>query len=253
MPFQSTASSPGPRGIEWNGAAPATLVWAEALDKGDPKVKVPHRDRVVSLAAPFTGEPAEVAKTEWRFRGIDYTESGVGMLTEFDRPTRKVRTWVLEANAAPRAIFERNSEDRYADPGTPMRRPGSSAIMQRGNSIYLNGQGASPDGNRPFLDRYDLATGKAERLFHCDTTSYETIAGLLDDDAARLVTRRESRTAPPNVMVLDRAKGARVPAHQLQGPGTATGRSHARGPQLRAPRRREAVGDAAAAAEPQAG
>ena len=28
---------PGPRGFQWQPLAPATLVWAEALDSGDPK------------------------------------------------------------------------------------------------------------------------------------------------------------------------------------------------------------------------
>jgi dipeptidyl aminopeptidase/acylaminoacyl peptidase len=214
----------GPRSIEWHAAAPATVVWAEAQDKGDLKVKVAHRDRVFALAAPFTGDPTEVAKTEWRFRGLDYTERGAGLLTEFDRPTRKVRTWLLDVNAAPRVLFERSQQDRYADPGTPLRRPGRAAILQRGTAIYLSGQGASPQGDRPFLDRYDLSTGKAERLFQCDEKSYETLVALLDDDAGRIVTRRESRTDPPNVYVRDRAKGTQAaltayqdPAPQLAG------------------------------------
>ncbi len=214
----------GPRSHEWHPVAPATVVWAEALDKGDPRVKVPNRDRVLSLAAPFAAEPVEIAKTEWRFRGIDYTERGVGLLTEFDRPTRKVRTWLLEATAAPRVLFERSSEDRYKDPGQPMRRAGSSAILQVGTSIFLTGAGASPEGDRPFLDRLDLASGRTERLFHCDTSSYETVMALLDDGAARIVTRRESRTDPPNVYVRDRARGTTAaltdykdPAPQLAG------------------------------------
>ncbi len=214
----------GPRGHEWHPTAPATAVWAEALDKGDPRVKVPHRDRVLSLAAPFAGEPTEVVKTEWRFRGLDFTERGAGLLTEFDRPSRKVRTWLLEGAAAPRVLFERSSQDRYNDPGQPMRRPGTSKVLQVGSSIYLAGAGASPEGDRPFLDRFDLATGKAERLFHCDATSYETVMALLDDQAARLVTRRESRTDPPNVYVRDRARAAMTaltaytdPAPQLAG------------------------------------
>ena len=36
--------------------------WAEALDNGDPKNKVPHRDKVMTLAAPFTAAPAEIAQ-----------------------------------------------------------------------------------------------------------------------------------------------------------------------------------------------
>ncbi len=46
---------PGPRNYQWQPLSGATVVWAEALDGGDPKAKVPHRDKVMSLASPFTG------------------------------------------------------------------------------------------------------------------------------------------------------------------------------------------------------
>src|SRR5205085_7842115 len=39
----------GPREYEWRATAPATLVWVEALDKGDPKSKVAHRDQLLML------------------------------------------------------------------------------------------------------------------------------------------------------------------------------------------------------------
>src|ERR1022692_5087277 len=53
----------GPRSIQWRPNDPATLLWVDALDKGDLKNKVPNRDRLLSLKAPFTGEPGEIAKT----------------------------------------------------------------------------------------------------------------------------------------------------------------------------------------------
>jgi hypothetical protein len=34
----------GPRSVTWQEKKDATLLWAEALDGGDPKKKVPHRD-----------------------------------------------------------------------------------------------------------------------------------------------------------------------------------------------------------------
>src|ERR1700728_1117966 len=43
----------GPRDFSWRATEPATLVWAEALDGGDWKVKVPARDRILLLKAPF--------------------------------------------------------------------------------------------------------------------------------------------------------------------------------------------------------
>src|ERR1051325_384128 len=42
-----------PRGIHWRQDQPATVVWAEALDGGDLKNKVPFRDKVMSLAEPL--------------------------------------------------------------------------------------------------------------------------------------------------------------------------------------------------------
>ncbi len=207
-----------PREHQWHPTTPATVLWAEALDKGDPKQDVPHRDRVLSLAAPFTGEPVEVTRTAWRFRGIAHTAKGVALVTEFDRPARKVRVWVHDGAAAPRVLFERASQDRYNDPGTPLRRAGSRVIDQTGRSIYLAGQGASPEGDRPFLDRLDLTTGKAERLFRSDTTSYETVVALLDDEATRIVTRRESKSDPPNVYVRGRAGGTMTALTRYQDP-----------------------------------
>src|SRR5947208_3030002 len=71
----------GPRGHHWREDQPATILWTEALDGGDPKTNVPFRDRVMALAAPFAGEPSEIGKTEWRSAGISYTEKGVALLS----------------------------------------------------------------------------------------------------------------------------------------------------------------------------
>ena len=73
-----TGVEPGPRSYQWRADQPATIVWVEALDGGDLENKVPFRDKVVSLAAPFSAQPAEMAKTEWRYGGIAYTDAGVG-------------------------------------------------------------------------------------------------------------------------------------------------------------------------------
>src|SRR5262249_54729918 len=82
------------------------------------------------------------------------------------------------------------------------RRP----ILQSGDYIYLRGEGASPQGDRPFLDRLNLKTLKTDRLFQCDDHSFETVVALLDDDASKFITRRESPADPPNYFI--RAAGA---------------------------------------------
>lgn len=215
-----TGVQTAPRGIHWRPDQPATIVWAEALDGGDLKNKVPFRDKIMSVAAPFNAEPVEMAKTEWRYAGISFTEKGIGLLTETDRVTRHVRTWILEAGAEPRKLWDRRQDAAYENPGSPVARRDSGAggfggggsagpIVQNGDYIYLTGQGASPEGDRPFIDRLNLKTLASERLFRSDSKSYETVVAPLDDSAGMILTRYETPTDPPNYYVRDLAANLR--------------------------------------------
>ncbi|HRH41741.1 MAG TPA: hypothetical protein PKY82_08870, partial [Pyrinomonadaceae bacterium] len=51
-------------GYGWIPTEAAPLVWAEALDGGNPRATLTPRDKVMKLAAPFTAEPGEIIKTE---------------------------------------------------------------------------------------------------------------------------------------------------------------------------------------------
>ncbi|MBI1872665.1 MAG: S9 family peptidase [Acidobacteria bacterium] len=213
----------GPRGYHWRADQPATIIWTEALDEGTLRNKVPFRDKVVTLNAPFSGNPAEMTKTEFRFAALSFTEKGVGLLSEADRATRTTRTWLLESGAAPRRLWEKRQEDRYGDPGSPLVRrggdgagrgggrggAGGGAILQTGDAIYLRGDGASTEGDRPFLDRLNLTTLQAERLFRAEPKTFEEVVAPLSDDAKTLLTRYETPTDPPNYFVRDLATGTK--------------------------------------------
>jgi dipeptidyl aminopeptidase/acylaminoacyl peptidase len=207
-----TGVETGPRGFRWRQDQPATVVWFEALDGGDLKNKVPFRDRVMMLEKPFTTEGTEGTKTEWRCTNIAFTEKGVALVSEFDRPTRKTRTWILEPGAEPRKVWERKQDAAYENPGTPVTRRESGAfrgfgardegpIVQFNDTIYLIGQGASPEGDRPFLDRFNLKTLQSERLFRSAADAYEMPIAPLTDDAKTILTRRETPKDPPNYFV----------------------------------------------------
>jgi dipeptidyl aminopeptidase/acylaminoacyl peptidase len=198
----------GPRAHRWAPLDPATLIWVEALDHGDIRNKVPHRDRIVSLTAPFGGEAAEAGRTQYRYGGASWTDTGTILLTENDRDTRTTRTWVLNSRwGEPRKLWDRRQQDRYGDPGSPVFRPGRPTILQVGDAIYLNGAGASAEGDRPFLDRLNLRTFATDRLFRSDAASYESIVGLLDENGGRVLTRKENRTLPPNYFIRDLRAG----------------------------------------------
>lgn len=203
----------GPRNYNWRPTELATLVWVEALDGGDTRKKASLRDAVKMLKAPFNGQPIEVVKTEHRFAGLTWSEKdGLVLVRDFDRNRRWSRTFMLNAdNPAQEAklVWSRSQQDRYNDPGNPVmkRLPnGQSAIHQIGDEIFLSGQGATPKGDRPFLARFNLKTGKSEQIFRCDDTSYESFVTLLANDGSRFITSYETQTTPPNYFI--RAAGS---------------------------------------------
>lgn len=201
----------GPRGYRWRQDQPAVAIWAEALDGGDLRNKAPFRDKIISLAAPFSAAPTEIARTAWRLGSLSFTEKGIGLISETDRATRRIRTWILEAGAEPRKLWDRRQDAAYENPGTLLTRRdsggfggaggGGSPIIQNGDYVYLTGQGASPEGDRPFLDRLNLKTLVSERLFRSDATSYETVVAPLSDDLKTVLTRSETPTDAPNYYV----------------------------------------------------
>jgi dipeptidyl aminopeptidase/acylaminoacyl peptidase len=198
----------GPRDYHWRPTTPTTLVWAEALDQGDPRKKVSPRDRILMLKAPFTEKPVELFKTEQRFSGLQWGErDGLVLVSDYERDRRWRRTFALNADnlsEPARLVWERNVNDQYKNPGTPLLRvlpTGQRAILQHDDWIYLTGTGASQEGDRPFLDRLNMRTLKTERLFRSEATSYETVVTLLSDDAHQFITRRERPIEPLNYYV----------------------------------------------------
>ena len=108
---------------------------------------------------------------------MQFTEkSGVALISDYDRDRRWLRTFLLNLDRAetPKLVWSRSVQDRYGDPGAPMTRlvyGSTRAILQDGDWILLNGTGASPEGDRPFLDRFNLATLKSERIFRSEGAS----------------------------------------------------------------------------------
>ena len=198
----------GPRDFEWRPTEPATLVWAEALDRGDWSVTVPARDKVLTLAAPFTAAPSEVVRTEQRFVGFDWSERrGVALLSEYDENKHWRRTSLADVDhpgAKFPVLWDMSSDERYNDPGRPVYRTlpnGRRVVLQDGGAIFLAGDGASVEGDRPFLDRYDLPSRKTVRLFRSDTSELEYFLRITDAAGRTFLTWHESPTDPPNVML----------------------------------------------------
>lgn len=202
IPPGNDAVASGPREFAWRKDQPATLTWLEAQDGGDPAREAAIRDRLWQQPAPFTAQPQKLIDLAWRAAAIRWGNDNLALVDEAWWKSRDTRTWRIrpgQPETAPQLLFARKSEDRYADPGDPLgshNQFGQNVIKTDGRVIYLTGEGAGPEGDRPFLDRYTLDTQTTERLWQSQSPYYETPLALIND--SQMITSRETNTERPN-------------------------------------------------------
>ncbi|GMH02310.1 hypothetical protein Nepgr_004149 [Nepenthes gracilis] len=216
IPIVHNSVRKGMRSINWRADKPSTLYWVETQDGGDAKMDVSPRDIVyVQPAEPVEGEQPEILhKLDLRYGGISWCDDSLALVYESWYKTRRTRTWVISPGSKdvnPRILFDRSSEDEYSDPGSPLSRrtPAGTYVIARvkkeddSNYILLNGRGATPEGNIPFLDLFDINTGSKERIWESDKEKYyETVIALMSDqnegelsiNQLKILTSKESKT-----------------------------------------------------------
>ena len=205
----------GPRMVQWRPSEPATLLWVEALDKGDIKNQAPFRDRIVTLKAPFIGDPKEVFKTEQRFGGIQMAaKGGLALVEDSERKTRRVRTFQIDLDkpeAEAKLIWSRNQQDRYKDPGSPVTKTlpnGRRVLVQDGDNIFLSGIGCVAGGRSSVPGPFQPGPRKPASACSSATTIITRPSYRCSTTRAPVPTRRESPTEPPNYFVRRPGSGA---------------------------------------------
>jgi dipeptidyl aminopeptidase/acylaminoacyl peptidase len=196
----------GRRNIGWQASHAAQLTWAEALDGGDPRAEADERDSIWALAAPFDGEPTQILRTEDRYYGTQFTAMGeTGIAVEYDRDTRMLRRWLIDfadPSVEPRLAEERNVQDSYANPGNPLtvrNEFGENVIGVEDGYMYYAGEGATADGDRPFLNRVSFDTFEREEIWRNSGENHEEVIGLTSADASSFLTVWQDPVTPPNV------------------------------------------------------
>ena len=203
MPPDFDSVRPGPRYVQWRSDTPSTLIWVEALDGGDPKKEMAHHDQLYSWNAPFNTEPQKLMALQYRLSDLRWGRSDLAWVSESWWKTRKTRTHHLNPETAhSEVLFERSSEDRYGDPGSPSQKrlPNGHAVLRiHDESVLLLGEGASPQGNQPFVDSFSLKDKKPKRLWQSQPPNYESVLAVMDDEGKSFLTTRETVTEPPNL------------------------------------------------------
>ncbi len=195
----------GMRQVGWRTDEPATLYWVEAQDEGDPSIETEVRDQLFYLSAPFSDEKEDGISFQLRFRGIDWASSNLAIAYEYWWSTRRVITSTFQPAklSTKKILFDRSYEDRYNDPGnfaTYKDENGNRGLLTDENKeyLYLMGDGASAEGDRPFIRSYHIASGEIEEVWRSASPYFEEPIQLLNVEELQFVTRRQSKDTPPN-------------------------------------------------------
>jgi dipeptidyl aminopeptidase/acylaminoacyl peptidase len=207
IPKGFDASETGKREIAWRADEAATLYWVEAQDGGDPANEVAQRDHMYQLRAPFETAPLFVMGTKNRFSYVLWGRADYAIVYDEFWKTRNQKTYIInpsKENRDPKILWDRSSEDAYTDPGsfhTSKNKMGTYTLhfAKDGKTLFLDGEGCAPEGNRPFFDAFDITTGKTKRLWRADgVNTYEQIMRIIDPEKRLLLTMIESPTVNPN-------------------------------------------------------
>lgn len=209
LPTGFDAVAMGPRSYEWRMDQPSTLVWAEAQDKGDPAVKTNVRDALFSLKAPFTEQPAKLFSMELRYGGMEWISPTYAILKERWRKDRSTKMTLVNPESATviKVISNRSSEDAYADPGSFVETGGPFAgkvlltTKDKSPTVFTIGTGASPLGDRPFVLKWNLLSGKQDTLFKSKAPHYEM--PVFFNDNGMVYISRESTEETPNFVAIN--------------------------------------------------
>jgi len=200
------ATRMGKRSISWRADESASLIWAEALDKGDPAIEVPYRDEVFQLDAPFESKPVSILKTINRYSGIEWsTDKEIAFAYDYWWNTRNTKTYVFnptKASEKPEIVYDRNYQDRYSDPGnfvSSRNEMGRSVVNVTKGNVYLTGDGYTKEGQFPFVDKLSLKDKKTTRVYQSPyTDKVENIYFATNIEKGEFLVGIESPSEYPN-------------------------------------------------------
>ena len=207
LPKGFMAVRTGRRNISWRNDQPASLVFAVALDEGNPEMEVPFRDEVFVLDAPFSGEPKSIFKSIGRFSGIYWGNDKTAIALDYWWNTRNAKTYIFnpsDAGQKPHLLCDRNYQDSYNDPGSfvlTRNELGSRVLSFKGDNAFLMGDGFSAEGQFPFIDQLNLKTKKKTRLYQSEFTDKRERLNTFIPQKNQVLVRIESKNEYPNYYI----------------------------------------------------
>jgi len=223
LPISRDAVEVGPRDYQWRSDVPATVVWVEAADGGDPSKKAAIVDKVMALPAPFEGSATTILDLPMRLargfgpgapRGIEWGNDHLAIVSVARFSDRKSMMLAFDPSTGKtKTLYSGSSQDRYHSPGRPMTTMNASGqqvlkLTSDGQGVYFVSPGASAKGDQPFVAVMPIGGGEEKILFRSADPYYDEPVSLLSDSS--VLIRRESQSQSPNYFAASLAGGGPI-------------------------------------------
>ena len=202
LPISFDAVVAGPRNFAWRKDRDATLLWTNAKDQGNPNTVTAERDELFEMKAPFEqAQTTKIYSGKYRIRQVLWG-NGFALVEESWRKDRSSRLSLLDTKSdkGSTLLLNRKSEDTYTDPGDFILDKKGLLLSDNAGSVYTKGLGASAEGDRPFVMRWQLKQGKQDTLYRSKASYYEE--PLFYDQRGTVYVLRESVSESPNVFAI---------------------------------------------------
>ena len=206
IPAGFDAVAKGPRQFGWRSDKPAVLYWVEAQDNGNPNQQASVRDIIFTQAAPFNQAALKLAECYLRYYSIAWGDDKLAIITERWWKTRaERRVFIKPSNETFRVnLFDRYYEDGYSDPGSFVTRKNEfnrrvlltdfnplKRLADPDNlTVFTISDGASPEGDRPFILKFNIKTKIRDTIFRSQAPYYER--PVFFNNTKFLITNREA-------------------------------------------------------------
>ncbi len=205
------------RSADWQASHPARLAWIERRE---------GRDRVVTASPPFNGRARIRHQLDGRFAGLRWLgDRDAALLSDYDPATRTTTLKYVPiadgaANEGAHSIATSRST-RSRIPLMGYNRFGVASVRLNGNAILLRGNETVEGKRRVTLDRVDIDSGAATRLWQSAAGQREELIDVLGHAGDYLLVRRETPISPPNVFMTRLADNAEIPVTEHEHPAPA--------------------------------
>ncbi|GAA5220629.1 S9 family peptidase [Membranihabitans marinus] len=200
------AVHPYKRSIGWKPNDGATLVFAKALDEGNPENNTEFRDEIFLWPAPFDQPAISHFKTTNRFSHILWGKNQLSLITDYWWDNRNTATYAVypdeKGRMLSKKIIDRDFQDKYRDPGhfiMEKNHYNRSVVAGQIDELFLQGEGYSSKGQKPFIEKWNIITDKKTKLWEDDDGELLIqIAAVIDIQKGWVLIRKEGQTTFPN-------------------------------------------------------